>query len=177
MFNLIDSGPSNLQYEPLFPQTLPPLCVNLTAYNVSLVKLSTCNKLRQAKPCHSITKKALIIAIIGAFSFNLQPAFAQTASWYSRESCIKESGQAVMANGKELSDNEYTCASWDYKFGVLLKITNIDNKKSVVVMVSDRGPSKRLYRLGRTIDLSKRAFSKIANLREGIIEVSIEEAR
>lgn len=97
-----------------------------------------------------------------------------TASWYSIESCIKESGQYTMANGKELNDELLTCASWDYAFGTKLHITNIRNGKSCVVRVSDRGPARRLYRMGRIIDLSKRAFSELALLEQGIIEVNVK---
>lgn len=100
---------------------------------------------------------------------------AETASWYSRESCIKESGQCVMANGKELDDEAFTCASWDYAFRTQLRIRNTENNRYVICRVTDRGPSKRLYRKGRTIDLSKVAFRAIADLQQGIIEVQIKE--
>jgi len=98
-----------------------------------------------------------------------------TASWYSVESCIKESGQCTMANGEVLNDNDYICASWDYRFGTILDVTNVDTGRTVTVTVKDRGPAKRLYNRGRIIDLSKAAFSQIANLRQGIIRVSVVE--
>lgn|SRR3990167_3515102 len=98
-----------------------------------------------------------------------------TASWYSRESCLKESGKFIMANGKELRDDQFTCASWDFKFGTKLKVINARTGKSVIVTVTDRGPAKRLYRQGRIIDLAKRAFMQIASLEQGIVEVRIED--
>jgi len=98
-----------------------------------------------------------------------------TASWYSEASCLAESGQCIMANGQPLDDSALTCASWDYRFGTSLKITNIDNGKSVIVTVTDRGPAKRLYKRGRVIDLSKQAFLNIADLKKGIINIKIEE--
>lgn len=101
-------------------------------------------------------------------------AFADTASWYDRASCIKESGQCTMANGKELQDDEFTCASWDHSFGTRLKITSKDNGKTIIVKVTDKGPARRLYRQGRTIDLSKAAFRQLASLEQGVIEISIE---
>jgi len=96
------------------------------------------------------------------------------ASFYTRESCIRESGQAVMANRKELNDDEYTCASWFFVLGTHLRITNLRNSRMVIVEVTDRGPSKRLVRAGRTIDLSEAAFAAIADLQSGIIPVKIE---
>jgi hypothetical protein len=34
------------------------------------------------------------------------------ATWYSRDSCLAESGQATMANGQPLDDSRPTCALW-----------------------------------------------------------------
>jgi len=96
------------------------------------------------------------------------------ASFYTVKSCLKESGQCTMANGKELRDENYTCAIWDYKFGTILKVTNLKTGASVQVMVTDRGPAKRLVKQGRIIDLSRAAFKKIANLDDGIAQVEIE---
>jgi len=100
-----------------------------------------------------------------------------TASWYSVESCRKEGSSGIMANGEALDDNKFTAASWDYRFQTRIKVTNTRNGKSVVVRVSDRGPAKRWYREGRVVDLSKAAFSSIADLREGVIPISIEEVK
>uniref|UniRef100_A0A6M3L7P8 Putative lytic transglycosylase n=1 Tax=viral metagenome TaxID=1070528 RepID=A0A6M3L7P8_9ZZZZ len=104
-----------------------------------------------------------------------------TASWYSVESCKREGTWqkygGKMANGEVFDDRFYTCASWDYVFGTELLITNVRNNKSCVVRVTDRGPAKRLYRLGRIIDLSKGAFAAIAPLKQGIATVSIRRVK
>jgi len=105
----------------------------------------------------------------------MQPARTGTASWYSTKSCHREGTSGIMANGRKLDDTKFTAASWDYPFGKKLRITNLDNKKSVVVVISDRGPAKRLYRQGRIVDLSKAAFESIAVLGKGIIKVMVEE--
>jgi rare lipoprotein A len=52
-------------------------------------------------------------------------------------------------------------------------VRNLENGKTVKCVVTDRGPAKRLYRLGRKIDLAKAAFNRIADLKQGIIPVSI----
>ena len=93
------------------------------------------------------------------------------ASWYDR----KSSGEKT-ASGEILDDNKLTCTSWDYPFNTYLKVTNINNNKSIIVKVNDRGPNKRLYKEGRIIDLSKRAFQSIADLRSGLIKVKIEQS-
>jgi len=98
-----------------------------------------------------------------------------TASYYTVESCKKEGTSGIMANGKELDDNAKTVASWDYKFGTVLLVKNLENGKTVRVMVSDRGPARRLYRMGRIVDLSRAAFSAIADPRKGVIRIEIKE--
>jgi len=76
-----------------------------------------------------------------------------------------------VACGWDFNENLLECASWKYPLGTVLKVTNLENGKSVVVRVVDRGPAKRL---GRIIDLTKYAFSQIANLRQGLIKVKVE---
>jgi len=102
-------------------------------------------------------------------------AFQTEASWYSVESCRREGTSGVMANGEVLRDDMLIAASWDYNFGQRLKVTNIANGKSVIIVVKDRGPAKRLYRKGRKLDLSKAAFSQIADLKRGLIQVEVKE--
>ena len=89
------------------------------------------------------------------------------ASFYT----VKSSG-LVTANGERYNEDAFTCASMSHKFNTLLKVTNIENGKSVVVRVNDTGNFKKKY--NRIIDLSKGAFSKIADLKLGIIRVKIE---
>jgi rare lipoprotein A len=96
------------------------------------------------------------------------------ASWYSIESCKKEGTSGIMANGEVFNDKEMVCASWDYPFETRLKITSLANAKAVIAVVKDRGPARRLVKKGRIIDLSKGAFSKITDLKQGVIQVKIE---
>lgn len=119
--------------------------------------------------------KLIFLVLVILAAGRLSSAGPLTASWYDRASCIKESGQAKMANGKELDDEVLSAASWDYPFGTVLQVTNLQNNKKVMVIVTDRGPSRRLYRQGRVIDLSKGAFKKISRLENGVIPVKIEK--
>ena len=90
-----------------------------------------------------------------------------TASWYSESDPFIN---VYTANGEVFDDSQRTCASWDFAFNTSLKVTNLRNGKSVTCRVNDRGPSKRLHRL---IDLTKSTFAKIADVRSGLIEVSV----
>ncbi|MCF7860153.1 serine hydrolase [Patescibacteria group bacterium] len=64
-------------------------------------------------------------------------------------------------------------ASPDFKAGTILKVTNLENGKSVDVTVNDYGPDRRLHP-DRVIDLDAVAFTKIASLGDGLVRVKIE---
>lgn len=79
--------------------------------------------------------------------------------------------------GKPTSSGElydmaaYTAAHRTYPFGTKLKVTNLKNKKYVVVKVNDRGP----YSTSRIIDVSRIAAEKLDILWAGTGQVSIEK--
>lgn len=89
-----------------------------------------------------------------------------SASWYGDECAGK-----LMANGKPFDPRKYTCASWDYPLGTMLGVSL--NGKTVAAVVTDRGPHKRLLKT-RQIDLSRAAFSALAPLKLGLIQVRVE---
>ena len=88
------------------------------------------------------------------------------ASWYSAK---------ITATGENFSDKDLTCAMRKTDFGKYYKVCNIANNKCVVVRHNNFGPSKYLYDQGRIIDLSRITFSRIADLKEGIIKVTVDE--
>ncbi len=76
----------------------------------------------------------------------------------------------ITASGEVFSQQKLTAAHKTLPFGTVLKVTNRQNSKSINVTVTDRGP----FIEGRVIDLSKLAFTSIANLSSGVINVNIE---
>lgn len=101
-------------------------------------------------------------------------AHAETASWYgTTEDYTDNWVHVTTADGKPFNENALTAASWDYTLGSIIRVTNLENGKEVIVRITDRGPSKNLYRKGRTLDLTRGAFSKIADLKKGIIKVKV----
>ncbi len=74
------------------------------------------------------------------------------------------------ASGVIYDKNKMTCAHNDYAYGTMLKVTHLENKKSVVVEVIDRGP----YIKGRIVDLSRAAAEKIGLVQDGIAQVKVE---
>lgn len=130
----------------------------------------------------SILKWVLWIAILMIMVITLASGCAReawamdlTASWYS-EAALKRDGQwdithGRMANGQLFTDSGLTAASWDFPLGTTVKVTRTDTKASVVVLVADR--TARRFKAKR-IDLSKGAFSRIADCKQGIIPVTVE---
>lgn len=99
-----------------------------------------------------------------------------TASYYTVRSCKREGTSGVRtATGERYNENALTCATRDRSlFGKWIKVTNLENGKSISVRVNDFGPNKKLFKKGRIIDLSKGAFSKLASLKKGVIRVSLK---
>ena len=102
------------------------------------------------------------------------PAVIQTASFYTHESTIKEGNSGITASGQRMDDTKFTAAMWGVPFGSKVKVTSLNNGRSINVTVNDRGPAKRLVKKGRVLDLSLRAFESISPLSAGVIPVRIE---
>lgn len=106
--------------------------------------------------------KALMLCLLLLTSISVN---AEVASWYNLD------GRKT-ASGEVFRTHSLTCASNTHKLGTYLKVTNTANDKSVVCKVNDRGGFSRL---GRTLDLSYGAFSKIAHLSQGTVNVTIKK--
>ncbi len=74
------------------------------------------------------------------------------------------------AFGETFDMNALTAAHRSFPHDTLVKVTNVENKESVIVRINDRGP----YVDGRDMDLSKAAFGKIAHHGGGIIRATFE---
>ena len=75
-----------------------------------------------------------------------------------------------VASGGWFNPNALTAAHKTLPFGTRVRVTNLNNGRSVVVRINDRGPFIR----GRIIDLSKRAAHVIAMQGSGVVPVRVE---
>lgn len=75
-----------------------------------------------------------------------------------------------VASGGWFNPNALTAAHKSLPFGTRVRVTNLNNGRSVVVRINDRGP----YIRGRIIDLSKRAAHVIAMQGSGVVPVRVE---
>ena len=87
------------------------------------------------------------------------------AAWYGR----KFAGRRT-ASGKRFNPEAMTAAHPSLPFGSRVRVTNLDNERTVEVTINDRGPTSP----GRIIDLSLGAARKLGMVRKGLADVRIE---
>ncbi|SDX54320.1 rare lipoprotein A [Pseudomonas salomonii] len=88
-----------------------------------------------------------------------------TASYYG----AKHHGNKT-ASGEPFNQNALTAAHRRLPFGTRVKVTNLDNNRSVVLRVNDRGPHTR----GRLIDVSRKAAEQLGMLGRGTARVRVQ---
>ena len=95
------------------------------------------------------------------------PATGQTgkASWYGDAHQGKKT-----ASGESYDMQKLTAAHRTLPLGTRLRVTNVDNGRSVVVRVNDRGP----FVDARIIDLSYAAARELGPLGDGLFTVRLE---
>ena len=87
------------------------------------------------------------------------------ASWYG-----KPFHGRLTANGERYSMYQMTAAHRTYAMNTVVKVTNLQNKKSVIVRINDRGP----FYHTRDIDLSFAAARKLGMAKKGIERIKTE---
>jgi rare lipoprotein A len=97
----------------------------------------------------------------------LVPGTAQygVASWYGSTRRVQRT-----ASGELLDNSAFTAAHLTLPLQSRVRVTNLDNGKSVLVRVTDRGPTGK----GRIIDLSRSAAERLDMTRAGIARVSVQ---
>lgn len=97
------------------------------------------------------------------------PGWTETgiASWYGHPYHGRQA-----SSGEIYDMNRLTAAHRTLPFGAIVRVTNLENRKSVVVRINDRGP----FVEGRIIDLSRAAAQQIGLIGPGTALVRIELA-
>ena len=91
-------------------------------------------------------------------------SFGGRASWYGPGFHGR-----LTANGERYNQYAFTAAHRYLRFGTRVRVTNLNNGRSVVVRINDRGPFVR----GRVIDLSAAAASSINMIHSGVAPVRV----
>ena len=95
----------------------------------------------------------------------VQLRFTGLASWYGPGFHGNRS-----ASGERFNQNALTAAHRNLPFGTQVQVTNLDNGRSVVVRINDRGP----YARGRVIDLSAAAARILGLVQSGVAPVRLD---
>jgi rare lipoprotein A len=90
---------------------------------------------------------------------------AGVASWYGEH----WQGHKT-ASGKRFDVHKLTAAHRSLPLNTRVRVTNIENGQSVIVLINDRGP----YVDGRVIDLSTAAARRLGMIKKGVVPVQIE---
>ncbi len=88
------------------------------------------------------------------------------ATYYANEFHGKKT-----ASGEIYDMNKLTAASVDLPFGTAVRVTNLENRKSVVVRINDRMPKNSK---GRIIDVSLAGAKALEMVRSGVVRVRVE---
>ena len=94
-----------------------------------------------------------------------QAIYSGQASWYGPGFDGRRT-----ANGEVYNSNLLTAAHRSLPFGTKVRVTNMNNGRSVVVRINDRGPFSK----GRIIDLSAGAARTINMINSGVAPVKVE---
>ena len=98
------------------------------------------------------------------------------ASWYGYETLRNNKGR-MTANGEIFDPEQMTAAHKYLPLPTHVKVTNLENQRSIIVRVNDRGPfpSDRNPSSGdRIIDLSVGAAKKLGFHKKGLARVRVE---
>ncbi len=87
------------------------------------------------------------------------------ASWYGPGFAGRRT-----ANGEIFNPSELTAAHKSLPFGTQVRVLNLENGRSVIVRINDRGP----FRPGRIIDLSRAAAERLNMVSRGVARVRLE---
>ncbi len=91
------------------------------------------------------------------------------ASWYGKET-YRQKGGHMTANGEAFDPNGLNAAHKYLPLPTFVRVTNLDNKRQIILRVNDRGP----FIDGRIIDLSAGAAKKLGFFEKGTARVVVE---
>jgi len=104
---------------------------------------------------------ALGLALVSSAGAQAAQQFSGVAAYYSKDYAGKT------ASGQRYDPRKFTCAHRTLPFGTRVRVTDPRSRRSVDVVVNDRGP----FTKGRVIDLSLAAANALGMTGRGLIKV------
>ncbi len=91
------------------------------------------------------------------------------ASWYGYET-LRQKGGHMTADGELFDPKQLTAAHKYLPLPWYVKVTNLENHRSIIVRVNDRGPFVK----GRIIDLTMEGAKRLGFYKKGVAKVLVE---
>ena len=109
--------------------------------------------------------RILLLLMLLSFTDPIPTVVKGTVSYYGQHWTGR-----LTASGERFHADSLTCAHKTYKFGTLLKVTNLKNDSVIYVKVNDRLPKSSKF----IADLSYGAAKKLNFIKAGVILVTLE---
>ncbi len=77
------------------------------------------------------------------------------------------------ASGEVFDERKLVAASRTLPLGSVVRVTNLDNGRTIRLRIIDRGPYGKNHRKGCIIDVSKGAARRLRFIRDGIVHVRV----
>ncbi len=113
-------------------------------------------------------KANIFLTFVVAWLF-FTPVFAQSFEGKASYYADKFEGRPT-ASGEKYRRNLFTAAHRKLPFGTVIRVTNLENQREVVVTVNDRGPFVK----GRILDLSRAAAESLDFVIQGTASIKFE---
>ena len=124
------------------------------------------SKINNSKQMHKYTMRPYDVFGVTYYPFiaNIGDDFEGIASWYGPDFHSKKT-----SNGEIYNMHDMTAAHKTLPMNTVVKVNNLENGKSIIVRINDRGPFVK----GRIIDLSNKAAHEIDMVRRGTAKVKV----
>lgn len=132
------------------------------SYERSCVYVATPTPTKTIRPKAHVVKKAKIQHIGNSWKGKV--------SHYSRSGCLGCSATLTMANGETLDDERLTIAFNKLPMNTQVRLTNLDNGKSVIATVTDTGGFERLGRIADLVPAVARELETKTDVSDVLIE-------
>ena len=131
-----------------------------------IYKVNKDKSIRNSKAMHRATLNPYTVFGVRYYPAiaNINDQFTGIASWYGPNFHAKKT-----SNGETYNMYAMTAAHKTLPMNTVLRVDNLENGKSIIVRINDRGP----FVDGRIIDLSNVAARKIDMVRKGTAKVKI----
>jgi rare lipoprotein A len=113
---------------------------------------------------YRIASGVAFVAFCAGASLTVSEAAASQcgrASWYAMGT--------TTASGERMNADALAAAHRTLPFGTRVRVENLDNGRSVIVRINDRGP----FSGGRVIDLTRGAAQQLEMIQAGVAEVRV----